>query len=164
MNKKYLIVGHARSGKDAFAEILFENYGITYSSSSEASNKIFLFDSIKEKYSYKTLKECFDDRFNHRDEWYNLICDYNSVDKTKLAKNIIKEYDMYVGIRDLEEFKACVENNLFDLIIWIDASERTKVENEKFMEITKSMVDVVIDNNGTYEEFKEKVIRFGKFL
>jgi len=26
------------------------------------------------------------------------------------------------------------------------------------------MADVIIDNNGTYEEFKEKVIRFGKFL
>ena len=32
------------------------------------------------------------------------------------------------------------------------------------MEITKSMADVIIDNNGTYEEFRERVIRFGKFL
>jgi dephospho-CoA kinase len=32
------------------------------------------------------------------------------------------------------------------------------------MKITKSMSDVIIDNNGTFEEFKEKVIRFGKFL
>ena len=164
INKKYIILGQKRSGKDSFAEILFETYGITYSSSSDASNKIFLFDILKEKYGYKTHQECFDDRVNHRDEWYKLICDYNSVDKTRLAKDITKDYDMYVGIRDLEEFNACVKNNIFDLIVWVDASERVKSENESFMEITKSMADVIIDNNGTYEEFRERVIRFGKFL
>jgi len=160
--KKICVLGHMRSGKDTFAEILFETYGITYSSSSDAANKIFLFDILKEKYGYKTHQDCFDDRVNHRDEWYKLICDYNSVDKTRLAKDITKDYDMYVGIRDLEEFNACVKNNIFDLIIWVDASERVKYES--FMEITKLMADVIIYNNGTYEEFKEKVIRFGKFL
>ena len=71
---------------------------------------------------------------------------------------------MYVGMRDLEEFQACVKNNIFDLIIWVDASERVHSENEKFMKITKSMADIIIDNNGTYEDFKERIIRFGKFL
>lgn len=164
INKKYIVLGQKRSGKDTFAEILFEAYGITYSSSSEASNRLFLFDILKEKYGYKTLEECFDDRVNHRDEWYKLICEYNSIDKTRLAKDIMKDFDMYVGIRDLEEFQACVKNNIFDLIIWVDASERVHSENEKFMEITKSMADIIIDNNGTYEDFKERVIRFGKFL
>ena len=164
INKKYIVLGQKRSGKDTFAEILFEAYGITYSSSSEASNRLFLFDILKEKYGYKTLEECFEDRFNHRDEWYKLICEYNSIDKTRLAKDIMKDFDMYVGIRDLEEFQACVKNNIFDLIIWVDASERVHSENEKFMEITKSMADIIIDNNGTYEDFKERVIRFGKFL
>ena len=164
INKKYIVLGQKRSGKDTFAEILFEAYGITYSSSSEASNRLFLFDILKEKYGYKTLEECFDDRVNHRDEWYKLICEYNSIDKTRLAKDIMKDFDMYVGIRDLEEFQACVKNNIFDLIIWVDASERVHSENEKFMKITKSMADIIIDNNGTYEDFKERVIRFGKFL
>lgn len=161
---KYIILGHMRSGKDSVAEILFEIYGITYSSSSDVSNRIFLFDILKKKYGYKTLEECFEDRVDHRDEWFKLICDYNSFDKTRLAKDITKDFDMYVGMRDLEEFQACVDIKLFDLIIWVDASERIKSENESFMGITKSMADIIIDNNGTYEEFKERVIRFGKFL
>jgi hypothetical protein len=83
-----------------------------------------LFDILKEKYGYKTLEECFEDRFNHRDEWFKLMCDYNYFDKTRLAKDITKDFDMYVGMRDIVEFQACIKNNIFDLVIWIDASER----------------------------------------
>ena len=88
---KVLIVGHARHGKDTLAEILHEEYGLTYKSSSLAASEIFLYDSLKAKYGYKTPEECFEDRVNRRDEWHNLICGFNLYYKARLAKHIMED-------------------------------------------------------------------------
>ena len=161
---KLLVVGHMRHGKDSMAEILRDEIGLRFMSSSQAAADIFIYDALKEKYGYKTPEECFEDRVNHRPEWYQMICDYNKDDRTKLAKGILKLTDCYVGMRDRDEIEACVENKVFDLIVWVDASERLPEEDKSSFNIDKSCADIIIDNNGTFEEFKKRVIRFGKCL
>jgi len=89
MGNKFLIIGHARHGKDTFAELLQEQFDFKFKSSSQAAAEIFIYDELKEKYGYKTPEECFEDRVNHRAEWYNMICDYNKDDRAKLAKSIL---------------------------------------------------------------------------
>jgi hypothetical protein len=121
---KLLIIGHARHGKDSFAEIMRDEFGYTFQSSSQAAADIFLYDELKEKYGYKTSEECFEDRVNHRAEWKQMICDYNTGDKARLAKGILEQSDCYVGMRDWEEIDECMNQGLFDLIIWVDASKR----------------------------------------
>jgi hypothetical protein len=158
------VLGHCRHGKDSLAEILQENFGLKFKSSSEAAAEIFIYNELKDKYGYKTPFECFEDRVNHRSEWYDLICDYNSLDKAKLAKGILENADAYVGMRDSGEIKECIKQGLFDLIIWVDASDRLPLEDVSSFNITKSDADIIIDNNGTFEEFKERVIRLGKVL
>jgi hypothetical protein len=164
MNKKLLILGHARHAKDTFAEILNQNFGLKYQSSSQAAADIFLYDALKDKYGYKTAEECFEDRVNYRAEWKQMICDYNKDDRAKLAKEILKNSDCYVGMRDREEINECMRQGLFDLIIWVDASERLPLEPASSFDIDKTCADIIIENNGTFEEFKEKVLRFGKIL
>jgi hypothetical protein len=66
--------------------------------------------------------------------------------------------------RDREEIKECLNQNLFDLIIWVDASERLPLEDSSSFDIDKTCADIMIENNGTYEEFREKSIRLGKIL
>jgi hypothetical protein len=161
---KLLIIGNMRHGKDSMAEILQDKFGLKFKSSSEAAAEIFIYDELKGKYGYKTPFECFEDRVNHRSEWYDLICDYNSVDRAKLAKGILEYADCYVGMRDSGEIKECIKQNLFDLIVWVDASERLPLEDVSSFNITKSDADVIIENNSTFEEFKEKVIRLGNAL
>lgn len=163
-NKKLLILAHMRSGKDTLAEILNENFGLKYESSSLAASKIFIFDILKQKYGYKTLEECFNDRLNHRKEWYDLICDYNKEDRSKLAKKILEESDCYVGMRDKDEIDECLKQNLFDLIIWVDASNRLPPESSESFKIDKSCADIIIDNNGSLEDFEKKVIKLGKII
>jgi len=119
---KILILGNARHGKDTLAELMADRFGMTYKSSSEMAMEIFLFDMLKEKHGYETMQECFEDRVNHRQIWYLSICDYNKDDRARLAKDILEGHDCYVGMRDLDEFKASKE--LFDVIIWVDASKR----------------------------------------
>jgi len=164
MNSKLLIIGNMRHGKDTMAEILRDEIGLKFMSSSQAAADIFIYDTLKDKYGYKTPEECFEDRMNRRPEWYELICDYNKEDRTRLAKEILSKTDCYVGMRDRDEIRACIDNKVFDLIVWVDASERLPEEDASSFNIDKSCADVIIDNNGTQEQFKERVIRFGKCL
>lgn len=164
MDKKLVILGPARWGKDSMAEILNAEFGFKYLSSSQACANIFIYDALKDFYDYKTPEECFEDRVNHRAEWYQMICEYNKDDKARLAKDILKLNDCYVGMRDREEIEESLRQGLFDLVIWVDASDRLPPEDVSSFNIDKSCADIVIDNNGTYEQFKERVIRFGKIL
>jgi hypothetical protein len=161
---KLLILGHMRHGKDTFAEIMNEEFGLTFKSSSQSAADIFLYDALKDKYGYTTPEECFEDRVNHRAEWKDMICDYNKDDRARLAKDILKNSDCYVGMRDREEIKECLKQNLFNLIIWVDASERLPLEDSSSFDIDKTCADIMIENNGTYEEFRDKSIRLGKIL
>jgi len=161
---KLLIVSGKRSGKDTMAEILHEEFGLSYKGSSQAAADMFIYDELREKYGYETPEECFEDRHNHRPEWYQMICDYNKDDRTRLAKGILEMADCYVGMRDRDEITACLNEKLFDLVIWVDASERVEPEGSDSFNIDKSCADIIIDNNGTEEEFRNRVIRLGSVL
>lgn len=160
--RSLLIIGHGRHGKDTLAEIWDKHYGLRYTASSMMCARIFIFDALKDKYGYETLEECFEDRVNHRDEWKKMICDYNTPDKSKLSKEILRTNDCYVGLRDREEVDAAKAANLFKLIIWVDASER--LPPEPTCGVTKDDADVIIDNNCTLEEFEDRAVRLGRFV
>lgn len=163
-NVRLLIIGHGRHGKDTVAELLKQFYDISFISSSQACADIFIYDALKDKYGYQTPEECYQDRSNKRPEWYEMICDYNKDDKARLGKEILKYNNTYVGMRDKFEIKECINQGLFDLIIWVDASERLPLESPESFNITKDDADIIVDNNGTYEELIQKVKRLGFFL
>jgi hypothetical protein len=158
---KILILGTARHGKDTLAELLNEDFGMTFKSSSEMANELFIYDELKTKYGYNSIEECFVDRMNHREEWYLMICGYNMEDKARLSKDIIAHHDCYVGMRDLEEFEA--SKDLFDVIIWVDASKRLPT-NEVTNKISIDEAHIVLTNNGTFEDFKSKSKVIGNIL
>jgi hypothetical protein len=91
-----------------------------------------------------------------------MICDYNKDDKARLAKGILELADCYVGMRDRGEIDECIRQGLFDLIVWVDASKRVPEESADSFNIDKSCSDIIIDNNGNLEQFKERVMRIGK--
>jgi hypothetical protein len=162
---KLLVIGNMRHGKDSLGEIIRDIYGYKFESSSQAASDIFIYDELKDKYGYKTSEECFEDRVNHRPEWHRMIKDYNKDDQARLAKDILETNDCYIGMRDTDEINECIRQGLFDLIIWVDASDRKPKEGKDSMNIDKSIADFIIENNGTLEEFKEKVCRiFDVFL
>lgn len=158
---KIAILGNARHGKDSAAEYWRDKFGLTFKSSSEAAAEIFLYDTLKEKYGYKNFLECFEDRVNHRKEWYDLIVAYNN-GECKLTKEILKTSDCYVGMRSLKEFN--LSEHLFDLVIWIDASKRVEPEPKESMDIPMDVADFIITNNGTLKEFEDKLHTIGKIL
>lgn len=159
-----LIIGHGRHGKDTVAELLSEYYGLKFCSSSEFVSEHYIFDKLKDKYGYKNHIECFNDRSNHRAEWYDLICEYNKNDKCRLAKAIFEVNDCYVGMRDHSEIRECKDTGLVDIVIWVDASGRLPDEPNDSFNITHEDADFIIPNNGSLDDLKERVFRIGAIL
>lgn len=162
---KLLILGHARHGKDTVAHFLKLHYGLVSQSSSMKACEIFLFDELKKKYDYQDVNECFKDRINHRSEWYELITEYNKEDKARLAKEILTASDMYVGMRDDEEFKECKKQGVFDFVLGVYNPRLEEENSDSFNIDFWSVCDFIIPNNGTLDELELKTLKvFNKIL
>lgn len=155
-----MILGYKRHGKDTVAEILRDLYGFKFESSSMAAARLFIFDALKDKFGYRTVEECFNDRDNHRAEWHELIWRYNTPDATKLARGIYEHNDVYVGCRHDKELKAIKEAGLYKVSIWVDASGRLEPEAFDSCKVDKSMADFVIPNNGDLKELSMNTYSF----
>jgi hypothetical protein len=154
---KILIIGHARHGKDTVAEIIQDITGMTFKSSSVAAAEIFIFDELKEKYKYKSFMECFNDRVNHRAEWHNLICDYNINDKSRLAKDILKTNDIYVGMRSKDEIDKCMSEGVFDVVIGVYNPRKPLEPHDSFNIDLFESSNIVICNNGSLKDLRKNV-------
>lgn len=153
---KVLICGLGRHGKDTAAEFLRDSLGMRFVSSSMFACKNVVFPTMQAMYGYATPDECYSDRRHHRPEWYELIRNHTRYDPARLAREILKENDVYCGMRSSEEFSA--SKDLFTLTIWVDANDRLGVtEGTDSCSITKDMCDVVIDNNGSPEQMKNSL-------
>lgn len=153
---KIAVISQANQGKDTLCEIVSEIYNVPFVSSTYYIAEHIVFPLLKDKYGYRNLEECLKDKANHRKEWADIINKYNEKDLSKVAKDILSINDFYCGIRCKKQLEA--SKHLFDLIIWVDASERLGVtENSSSITVTKDDADIIITNNGTKEEFERKV-------
>lgn len=152
---RILILGMGGHGKDKMAEIIRDLYGLSFASSSMAACEKAVLPVLGPKYGYQSAQECYDDRRNHREEWKQLITDYNTPDKARLCREILAENDIYVGMRCADEFAA--SKDLFDEIYYIDASERVETDDPTMkIEFDPSCM-TWIDNNGTIHDLVEQI-------
>lgn len=155
MKIKLMILGYARHGKDTVAEILRDTHGVQFVSSSFAAAEKVMVPYFRTKgIEYTNLDECYADRVNHRQEWFEQISAYNTPDKARLAREIYAVSDAYVGIRAVEEFNAVKKEGLFDYSIWVDRSKHEAPESTASNTITPDMANYILDNNGTLEQLK----------
>lgn len=150
---KLLILGYGRHGKDTVAKLIGENLNLTWTSSSYAALEHAIWPVIGHRYD--TKEQCFADRHNHRREWHELIKHYNTPDKARLAKDILNTSDIYVGMRCIEEFFT--SEPLFDLVIWVDASQRVPPEPEDSCTVTKDLAHIIINNNASCYRLKQTI-------
>lgn len=183
---KVLVIGHARHGKDTVAEILAEDYGMEFISSSlfcaetvvwpalldprEACAKHYeagapglssekLAEQLLEMVDvgYSSAAAAYEDRNNFRDVWFSLIAAYCYPNKAALGEQIFKSNDVYVGVRNRQELTAIVNSGLSDLVIWVDASLRLPAESEASCTVEPYMADYIIDNNGSRQDLQSNV-------
>jgi hypothetical protein len=154
---KLFIIGHGRHGKDTVAAFLHKHYGLTYESSSMYCARHVVRPWLEDRgIIYDTQEECYADRHNHRQHWFDAIRVFNQGDDSRLSREIFETYNVYVGIRSRTEFLAARKYS--NLSIWVDGFERHP-EPDPTCEILKSDCDIVFDNNGTFEEQGYKLTR-----
>lgn len=112
---------------------------------------------LKNLYDYSSIEECYEDRHNHRQEWFELISQYNEADASLLGREIFAEFDIYCGLRNKREFFALKNCEAYDYAIWVDRSEHCEPESKKSMTIEPWMCDYVVDNNRDLEQLEFNV-------
>lgn len=159
MKIKLMILGYARHGKDTVAEILRDNLGLTFASSSfAAAEKVMVPFLAAKGITYATLAECYADRVNHRQDWYEQISAFNTPDGARLAREIYKDNDIYVGMRSVAELEAVRKEGLYNYSIWVDRSKHAAPESSASCSVTQAMADYTLDNNGTLEQLEAKTL------
>jgi|SRR5882724_914610 len=159
MKIKLMILGYARHGKDTVAEILRDNLKLTFASSSfAAAEKVMVPFLAAKGITYANLDECYADRVNHRQDWYEQIKAYNTPDGARLAREIYKDNDIYVGMRSVAELDAVHKEGLYNYSIWVDRSKHVAPESSASCSVTPAMADYTLDNNGTLEQLKVKTL------
>lgn len=164
MKLKLLVIGHGRHGKDTVCEILRDRYGYSFESSSRFCSRLFIYNNLKEKYSYDNEEQCYADRHNHRAEWYDAICNYNVPDASRLGREIFQEHDIYCGLRNKKEFHAMKNTGVFDYAVWVDRSDHLPEEAKTSMSLEQWMADFTIDNNGSLEELHFNVDQLIRYI
>jgi len=155
---RLLILGYARHGKDTVAEMLRDRYSFSFMSSSEFVGREVMWDNWGVA-RYNSFEAMFADRMNYRQLWMEMISAYNTPDKTRTARTMLERgYDMYVGMRRLDELLACRDALLFDYVVWVDRSDHLPPETGS-MDITQraSDPDFTINNNGTLSDLEKTV-------
>lgn len=157
---KLLILGYGRHGKDTVSEMLTEFYGLRSKSSS-------MFAAAKAVYPlmtdfYPDWESCYEDRHNHRELWYLAIKAYNLRPGPSLAEQLLEEHDIYTGMRARNELEAT--RDLFDLVVWVDASDRLPPEPSSSNDLHASDADYILDNNGPEEALPEEVRKLADHL
>ena len=160
MRKKLLILGHARHGKDTVADMITEITEYTSISSSRRLLDVFLFDTLRDKYglSYENSEEAYEDRINHREIWYNEISNFNKDDPSRLAKLIMEDYDIYIGLRSAREVEKCIEEEVFDLIIGVYDYRKPHEDIKSNDADVFKYSDYVILNKGSLEDLYLQVL------
>lgn len=150
-----LICGYGEHGKDEVASRLAHKLGLTFTSSSKFIGEKVVFPLLADSEEYLDFDECYADRRNHRAVWFEAICDYNSVEPDKLTKDIIAEYDIYVGMRNPLEFEGSKHH--FTHLIWVDASKRKPNEDAASNGLYPESFDYILDNNGPLGELDNEI-------
>lgn len=165
---KILILGKTGHGKDEVAKIIAEKTGLKYMSSSEVALSYIWptlkFHSAMAGDEYESKEQAFEDRNNGNQMlWKNLISLLNTPDRTFLTRKILEQADIYVGMRDFLEYNATM--NLFDRIIWVDASDRIPDHSINSMEIPyNSKAMFMLDNNGDIDYLRNEIDQLLKAL
>lgn len=148
-----LVIGLAGHGKDEFGKIIEKEFGMTYLSSSEFALNRGVFDHIWEHEGLSNRAHFWLYKDNYRPQMFKAIEAYN-VPKSRLADEVFQYAHAYIGMRSRLEFNACCEKELFDHVVWIDATERLGLtETVNSIQLTAEDADTVLYNNGTKEQF-----------
>lgn len=161
MGVRLCICGPGRSGKDTVAEWFGKNTNLRYVGGTSwfAAEELYNYMTAH-GHTYRTVKECWEDRIYHRKLWADYINNViNRPDPTALYKRCLEEQDILTGIRNIKEIEA-VQTQFDMLSIWV----KRNVDHDLTMEFTADFCDIIITNNETLERLYEKCTNLARAL
>ena len=148
------ICGDGRSGKDTAAEFLRDEFGLRYTHGTSRWAASLVWANLNNRgFNYQTLDDCYAERHKYRKKWADIIGAFNASEPTRMYRNCLQNQDVLVGIRWRSEFLACRAANLCDAWLYISRPGTSDPTNE----ITPADCDYVIRNDGTLDQFREKL-------
>lgn len=159
---KIAIMGHARHGKDSAAKILCNLMKKPeHIEGSFILCERFIYPMVGHLMGYKSIRQCWNDRDNHRALWYEMIKAINHTDAKRAANTVFDVQTIYTGIRTYKEYHA-IKHDL-DACIWVDASKRLPLESPSSNEIQQMPKECIyLDNNGEESLLREQVLNLHK--
>lgn len=155
---KLMVIGYARHGKDTVCNLLRDMYKLNFVSSSYFVAEIAVRPWLKNLgIEYPDFDTMYADRVNHRADWFNAIAYYNKDDPARLGRELFQQYDIYCGLRRIEEFTALKKENAFDAVFWVDRGLHCPEESPLSMTIQPWHADWVINNNGDMDHLVDQV-------
>ena len=154
---RLLVIGHGRHGKSSVCDWINHEFGLSYTESSKFCIAR-LYPAVADL--YPNWRAAYEDRHSSDDNrkmWEHLIAAYNLRPGPSLAEQIYKDFDIYCGLRRADEFLR--DRALFDIVIYVDASERVNYVDPTFG-ISKMEADYVVDNNGLEGAYREGLREF----
>lgn len=159
-----LIAGDGGVGKDTVAKIISEISHLPYFHSTSWTAAKRMFECINnggrllydlQPGQYGSVKECYDDRANHRKAWAEFISQINQDDQAALYKQCIEEGNQILtGIRKTRELQACYTQHIIDLSIFVCPQFGYRL-HDLTMEYGPELCDIIVENPKTTDsEFK----------
>lgn len=145
-----LIIGHRQHGKGTVADFLRDEFDMSVKGTSIHTAE-YIYSLLKHKYN--SVEECYLDRDSCRNFWFDKINEYCANNPARVIEEIYQNNQACEGVRHRIEFEAAKNKGHFDLILWVDASLRKPLEPVDSMQLNKEDAHVILDNNGTKEEF-----------
>lgn len=150
------IMGVGRSGKDTAAEWLVEHTNLKY----RGSTSIIISEEIARRENI-TFEEAHSQRHERREYWRMVGDEMRIHDSAALAREVLKDSNLIVGIRSYLEMEKIKQERLCDIIIWIS---RLDVAVDPTIEFGSEMCDIVIENHWGFEEYYERLNNLSKIL
>lgn len=155
---KLLIVGMGRAGKDTAGEWFADNTVLRYG----GSTSLFLAEHVAKKLGV-SAEEAYRRR-HESDEmrmlWFDTGNEIRNNDPLALVNRGLELGEVVAGIRDPREMAGIKKAELFDLIVWIEKD----VPLDKTVKFTRMDADIIIENNGTKEQFYDKLRKLARTL
>ena len=149
-------VGYGRAGKDTAAKIYCQLMQITYGGSTSLAVLPYVAHATGDR-----EWECYSKRHANREFWFRFCNELRRGEPDLLAKLVLSQGDVLVGVRAAEEFRCLIPGGVADINVWIDRRD-TPVDST--VEFTRDEADLVIDNNGSINELREKLNRLVKLI
>jgi hypothetical protein len=155
-NMKLGIMGRGRSGKDEAADLFIKCFGLKYG----GSTSVIISKEVAKRENL-SFEEAHAQRHIRRQYWYDLGNEMRKDDPAALVRAVMQNSDMIVGVRDGEEMQTLKEENLCDLIVWVD---RPSAPFDPTLKFDSSYCDIVIQNHWGLNEYHSRLFRLGLSL